>query len=274
MAADNRENSVSPDANSPSTTGNVKKHAQKKSRGTPAWLIRGTMFLGAWMVYACLPSVVPFYTLVIAAAAHATIYLSTSMLKPGDEDWAIGCKRFLNFLNGFATGIPAIFAVLAAYRNEPWWSWVAAGIQLGVYFSDMVLITDKQREMVPLLVHHYITFFGNFGVLWSQNYMVMSIGLCMELTNPFWYGNVLLKFHLGATEETLAISKMLAIYSYILIRFVFVTHKVIEHTFHLYLRLWPTAEGLVYLFVILGFTWVNVNNLVKLTQGGQRRKKD
>jgi len=272
MATDKGENAVAPDA-AAAKQAQAKRHATRKSGGTPLWLIRVTMLFGAALTWACLPSAIPFYSLVAAAVLHSSFYFVLSSFHPKDDDWAIGCKRFLNFLNGFATGIPAIFAVVTAYRGDPWWTFVGSGIQLGVYFSDMVFITEKQREMLPLIIHHYITFFGNLGVLWSGNYVVMAVGLCMELTNPFWYGNVLLKFHLKASEETLEISKTFAIYSYILIRFVFVTHKVVEHTYPLYVRIWPTAEGLIYLFVVLGFTWVNINNLVKLAQGGRRKKE-
>lgn len=272
MATDKGENAVAPDA-ATAKHAQAKRQGVRKSAGTPLWLIRVTMLFGAALVWACLPSVLPFNTLLIAAGLHAVIYFVLSSVHPKDDEWAIGCKRFLNFLNGFATGIPAILAVVGAYRGDPWWTFVASGIQLGVYFSDMVFITEKQREMLPLIIHHYITFFGNLGVLWSGNYVVMAVGLCMELTNPFWYGNVLLKFHLKASEETLEISKTFAIYSYILIRFVFVTHKVVEHTYPLYLRIWPTPEGLIYLFVVLGFTWVNINNLVKLAQGSRRKKE-
>jgi hypothetical protein len=277
MATDKGERTVAPASAAAAAAANKKQQqpVKKSGGGLPLWLIRATMLFGVVLVPTFLPSLIPFYTLLVAGLAHATIYFTLRLFNWNDDEWALGCKRFLNFLNGFATGVPAIFAVMGAYKGDPYWSFIAAGIQLGVYTSDMLFLTDKQREMMPLVVHHYITFFGNFGILWSANYLVMSIGLCMELTNPFWYGNVLLKFHLKASEETLDISRMFAIYSYILIRFVFVTHKVIEHTYPMYMRFWPTVEGVVFLLVTLGFTWVNINNLVKLMQsGGPRRKKE
>jgi len=197
------------------------------------------------------------------AMAWASCYWILLALGPSNltDEYRIKCKRMLAFITGAACGAPGCYGYIV---GDMWWVYVGGGIQFGCYWTDMMLITDMQARIDALIFHHFMTIGYNLYLVNSAQWIVIAIALFMEVTNPFWYLNIIVRLHTKAGEGVLWYTKNLAMYSYICVRFMFVTPQIMVVTAPLWWGRSPTLDGWVAVIMILLFTKLNIDNLVKL----------
>jgi len=129
----------------------------------------------------------------------------------------------------------------------------------------MMLITDMQARIDALIFHHFLTIGYNLYLAHTNQWLVIAIALFMEVTNPFWYLNIIVRLHYKEAGETVMwCTKNLAMYSYIIVRFMFVTPQIMVVTAPMWLGRVPTPDGAVAVIMITLFTKLNIDNLVKL----------
>jgi len=196
------------------------------------------------------------------AAYYGALYCLLFFILAAFSSNVMGVKHFLSVLNGFVTGVPACAgAYLFIYSGSIAWAQLAAGLGLGFYCANLLLVTEKQLEKPALLVHHLVTVaslllqmhFGLFGPI--------SIGLMQEITNPIWFANIFLpRLYPGASAAFRAQLKTLTIYVFILMRFSIATP---QYAWYTYLHS-DQLSGAIMAVLWSYFTWVNVLSSSKL----------
>jgi len=175
-------------------------------------------------------------------------------------------------LAGFFTGLPGLIVALR-YNFNPALIGLFSGVQIGLYMADMWFLTEQQAAIPALIGHHFLTSTCMFAFLVAGDVQMNFIGLIVELTNPAWYANVLLKTWIKAGDKVMDWSRTINMYVYLLVRFVWATHECWLIASPKFLVWPPTVVGAIYAVLITGFTYVNTNNFVKLIQSGFSKPK-
>jgi len=222
--------------------------------------------------YPFLPSNDALYGLFPAFLLHNLAFRLLLLFgQRGNQDYAIACKRILSMLAGFVTGLPGLVVALR-YNSDPSLIALFSGVQIGLYMADMWFLTEQQAAIPALIGHHFLTSTCMFAFLVARDYQMNFIGLIVELTNPAWYANVLLKTWIKAGDKVMDWSRTVNMYVYLVVRFVWATHECYQIASPKFLVWPPNVVGALYAVLLVGFTYVNTNNFVKLIQSGFSKK--
>jgi len=213
------------------------------------------------------------YTILPAFLCHNLAFrLLLNFGNRGDGDFEIAMKRVLSMLAGFFTGLPALILVSAYGFNDSYIS-LLSGVHIGLYMADMFWLTEQQAAIPALIFHHFLTSACMLAFLAAGDFQMNYVGLIVELTNPAWYGNVLLKTWIKAGAQVMDASRTFNLYVYLIVRFVWATRECWSIASPKFLVWPPTIGGALYAVLIVGFTYVNTNNFVKLIQSGFSKPK-
>jgi len=189
--------------------------------------------------------------------------------KGRDPEFQIAAKRFLSMLIGLFTGLPVFLDLVVNGRYDPGTICFFCGVQMGCYLGDMWFMTEAQAKIPALMIHHVVSNTTMFAFMVAQDYDMNFIALMVELTNPAWYANVLLKTYVRAGEYIMSWSRTINIYLYVVVRFVWATHECWLIASKKFLVWPPTSVGALYAVLLVVFTWMQTENIVKLIQSGQ-----
>lgn len=175
-----------------------------------------------------------------------------------DEQSKLLGKRVMSLLSSAVLGLASLYSTVTGGLLE-----TTVGMHAGVYLVDSWSFTDSQLSINALIFHHISLYCSALLLIHLGALSALVLIAFQELSNPFWYGHMILKLHQRAPESTLVYSRFATLFAYLFVRF--------SYGLPAYLRLqWVdmfqqfSLLSLFHWFNISAFVGISANNIMKV----------